>query len=195
MCVLQVFSLPFGRVGSRQSIDSNIKGATMNINAVLDRIDTREFSMPGIAIASGNNTIRNAFLITPEVRYLIAHSKDAIPDMLKRLDAPAGIHQSATRIIYFIVFEQSKDPRVIPALVRYLNSLQQGEQAQKSFFFGDPFPFAIAAIRAVAPHALPASLQFYDGVPTDVDVGTLFQDRHVIARKLMNQASQAKLRH
>lgn len=144
-----------------------------DIDRALDKIDTIAFQMGPVAPASGQDTVRQGFLKKPEVQYLIAHASEAIPAMLKRLDSQNGIRLGVTPTVYFIVFEKSRDSRVLPAIARFLDALPDSDTG----YLGSPAQpllFAVDVIRTLAPNTLPAT----------PDVRVLFRQRHQIAAQL-----------
>ena len=144
-----------------------------DIDRALDKIDTPDFQMGPVWPASGQATVRQGFLKKPEVQYLIAHSSEAVPVMLKRLNSRNGFRMSTTQAVYFIVFEKSRDSRVLPALARFLDALPDSDAG----YLGSPalpLLFAVDIIREMAPATLPAT----------TDVRVLFRQRHQIAAQL-----------
>ena len=145
----------------------------LDIDRALDKIDTIAFQMGPVGLASGQDMVRQGFLKKPEVQYLIAHASEAIPIMLKRLDRRNGIRFEVTPTVYFIVFEKSRDSRVLPALARFLDALPDSDAG----YLGSPalpLLFADDVIRTLAPNTLPAT----------TDVRVLFRQRHQIAAQL-----------
>lgn len=158
-----------------------------DINRALDKIDTLNFQAGPIFPASGQDTVYLGFLKKPEVQYLIAHASEAVPAMLKRLDSRNGLRISTTQTVYFIVFEKSRDSRVLPALARFLDALPDSDAG----YLGSPalpLLFAVDIIREIAPDTLPAT----------TDVRVLFRQRHQIAAQLrlyIHRQLQSDLTH
>lgn len=144
-----------------------------HINSALEQTDTPEFSHGPVFPASGYDTVELGFLEKPEVRYLLAHPSEAVPAMLKRLDSRNGVRCYATPIPYFIVFKHCRDRRALPALARFLDALPNSAGGSAGVP-GSPFPYAIDAIKTLAPGALPSTS----------NINEMFRARHQTAKKV-----------
>jgi hypothetical protein len=122
----------------------------VEIDRALDTINTEDLTLY-LALGSGEAYERNALLGRPEVKLLIAHSQDAIPAMLSRLNRPGGLpNRGQTLTIYFVVFGQCNDPRVLPAIANYFDYTPV-ENVSKALWYDPPFLHAIYALHALLP--------------------------------------------
>ena len=118
--------------------------AESDIAVRLDSIDSKMYveSIEG-PVANYAASVEAIALEQPEIQYLLQHSSEAIPVMLHRMSTPGAIHYPRTMILYFIIFRQSNDRRVLPAIADYLDSAPASAQAQA--MNGDPFEYAFWA--------------------------------------------------
>jgi hypothetical protein len=129
-----------------------VTAAEEPLDKILIAVDSKGFMDGLFAPASGVAGVEFQASRSPEVRYLVQHSAQAIPQMLQRLKTPDGIRYRLTPIVYFIVFKEAKDPRVLPALADYLDSIpEKDKQPASSYFEENPFIYAVRAVEAFIP--------------------------------------------
>jgi hypothetical protein len=148
------------------------------IDQSLDRIDSKDFVLGILGPTSDSSGTKVFALDTPEVTCLVQHSDQAIPHMLQRFKASNGIHYGPSRIVYFIVFEKTKDFRAMLALADYLDSLPATEVKQAMPDLSDrldPYEYALSAARAFGALAF---------LPQKYSTSDVFQARHQIAEQL-----------
>jgi len=92
----------------------------------LDRLGTREFWSCTL-IASTWNVVHSVLSSTEEVRWLAAHADQSVPEVLERMRT--RYMSDPELIACFVVLEQAGDPRAVPAIVRYVESLPAVEKS------------------------------------------------------------------
>ena len=162
------------------AISSAVATATdWNTTEVLDRIDSERFVSMVTGPASDFIGVEFQILATtPEGKFLVEHAGEAIPEMLQRLRISGGIHYQPTRLVYYMVFRQTKDPRVLPALADYLDS-----SAPTS---AEPFPYALWAACSF--------VDCYKNIRNNGESNANSLARHEIAKQLRLLAAKSSVK-
>jgi hypothetical protein len=119
------------------------------IEDALNRVDMPEFFAP-TDVAGGHEAVQDILLQTPEAQFLVQHAADAVPRIVRRLETPRGVRHEWTRIALFTILQAAGDPRALPALLHYVESLSEADAAASNAP-GHPFRYAVDAINALVP--------------------------------------------
>ena len=132
-----------------------------SVKQTLDMIDSKDFLEIRTSDADSPILVAHIASNVAEVKYLVAHTEEAIPEMIRRLNAPGAIKYEEARTVYFIIFGEVKDPRTLPALADYIDSVPDSDVARLEAGNGvrDPLLYAIDAARSlgIEPEPLPVS--------------------------------------
>jgi len=117
------------------------------ITDTLDHIDNESFVHGAIEDWDAPWQVQFMASKKPELQYLILHFSEAGPQMIRRLQTPGALHYDDTRILYFIVFRLSKNPKVLPLIADYLD-LPESRLPAPMVSWEHPFPYAIYAAQS-----------------------------------------------
>ena len=147
--------------------------STIAATRAMDKVEHSDYSTEA-SIANDMYIVPDYIALhRPEVKYLEVHAKEAVPSILARMQSAKPLHGAYTQAIYLRVLQLSKDPRVLPVVADYFDSLP-----------GSPAPsftpsFLIAT--RIAKHWLHHDPLF---AADNEDANQIFRQRHQVARML-----------
>jgi len=147
--------------------------ASTPVTRAMDKVERSDYSTDAM-IANNLYVVPDYIAVhRSEVKYLEVHAKEAVPSIITRLRSSTPLHGVYTQAIYLRVLQLSQDPRALPAIADYFDSLPESRTPTVT-------PSFLIATR-IAKHWLHHAPLF---AADNDDVVQIFRQRHQVARML-----------
>jgi hypothetical protein len=123
---------------------------------IINSVKTKDFWAP-TCIASGHNTVKKILQEKDGVKFLIENADASLPIIHALYRGDDTKIQDQVRIVYFLVFELTRDYEMVPDIVSYLRRCE-GESEKTLLSPWHPFLYGMQALESITDGAVKAPI-------------------------------------